>query len=162
MTSFFIYLYIYIFFKLIKEISEEIKNTVTKEEETEDSRFNKIFKNKKTTYDKDYKESEKDKIKDTYNKRNEDIDYNEYTFGNEIKRDTSAPQKVIFRKPTSSQKEDNDLITSSSKGVKRKNISNKTDKETEDKDSGTKKPKTKKHKKAKNQKSLLSFSMDDE
>jgi len=69
---------------------------------------------------------------------------------------------VIFRKPTS-QKEDNDLITSSSKGVKRKNISNKTNRETEDKDSGTtKKPKTKKHKKAKNQKSLLSFNMDDE
>jgi len=99
-------------------------------------------------------------VKNSYIKNN-DIDYNEYTFGNEIKRYSSPPQKVIFRKPTS-HKEDNDLI-SSSKGVKRKNIEEKNEKEVHDKNlDNDKKQKSKKHKKAKKQKVLLSFSMDDE
>jgi len=131
--------------------------------DNKDSKFNKIFQNKKTTYSKDYKEEQKDKIKNNYKKSN-DVDYNEYTFGNEIKQDVTPKEKVIYRKP-SSRKDDNDLISSSKKSIKRKIISDKNEIEDnitdKNSDGNNKKNKSKKHKKAKAQQSLLSFSMDD-
>lgn len=73
-------------------------------------------------------------------------------------------EKVIYRKP-SSRKDDNDLISSSKKSIKRKIISDKNEIEDnitdKNSDGNNKKNKSKKHKKAKAQQSLLSFSMDD-
>ncbi|ORX82811.1 hypothetical protein BCR32DRAFT_243847 [Anaeromyces robustus] len=117
-----------------------------------------LLNNPDKTYDKNYKETEKNKIHNGY--KNTDIDYNEYTFGNEIKRDKTSSQKVIFRKPIS-KKIENELV-SSSKGNKRKNLKEINEKDNINDKDNKKQPKSKKHKKAKTQKSLLSFSMDDE
>ncbi|ORX56001.1 hypothetical protein BCR36DRAFT_320739 [Piromyces finnis] len=142
-----------------KKISEEIQIENSKEKEFEESRFNKIFQKKKIIYDKNYKETGRDSIKKEINKNN-DIDYNEYTFGNELKRDSLQPKKVIFRKPVS-HKEDNDLI-SSSKGIKRKLNEEKHEIDVKNNPDSNKKLKSKRHNKARKQKTLLSFSMDDE